>query len=294
MYLFQNMYLARSLSEAFALFDAHPAARWIAGGSDVLIQLRSHDSPQAELISIQQIDALRGISLLQDGTLQIRPLACFTDVSHDPVVNALVPALAYAAGQVGGPQIRHIGTIGGNICNGVTSADTASTLLAYDAELEITSRSGKRQMRIHEFYLGPKKVNLAPGELLTAILIRPGSYTGYRGTYTKFSARRAMDIATLGCSVNLRLSADGSKLERLRLAYGVAAPVPIRAFQTEEKFQAAPVTPDLAAQISQHVLAELRPRDSWRASAEYRLALAQELTQRALEQLLYRQEVLKA
>ena len=70
MYFFQNMYLARSLSEAFALFDAHPAARWIAGGSDVLIQLRNHDFPQTELISIQQIDALRGISLLQDGTLE--------------------------------------------------------------------------------------------------------------------------------------------------------------------------------------------------------------------------------
>ena len=155
----------------------------------MLIQLRNRYFPETELISIQQIDALRGISLLQDGTLQIRPLACFTDVSHDPVVNELVPALAFAAGQVGGPQIRHIGTIGGNICNGVTSADTASTLLAYDAELEITSRSGKRQMCIHEFYLGPKKVNLAPGELLTAILIRPESYTGYRGTYTKFSRK---------------------------------------------------------------------------------------------------------
>ena len=103
-----------------------------------------------------------------------------------------------------------------------------------------------------------------------------------------------MDIATLGCSVNLRLSADGSKLERLRLAYGVSAPVPIRACQTERKFQSAPVTPDLAKQISQQVLTELRPRDSWRATAEYRLALAQELTRRALEKLLYRQEVLKA
>lgn len=291
MYLFQDMHLARSLEEAFCLQEAHPQARWIAGGSDILIQLRSRDLPQTELISIQQIEELRGIAVLQDGTLLIRPLSCFAEVSESPLVKKLVPALAYAAGQVGGPQIRNIGTIGGNICNGVTSADTASTLLAYDADLEITSRQGTRQMSIRDFYLGPKKVCLAPGELLTAICIRPESYIACSGSYTKFSTRRAMDIATLGCSVNIRCSEDHKKMERLRLAYGVAAPVPIRAYQTERMFQNAPVTPELAKQISRQVLTELTPRDSWRASAEYRLALAEELTLRALEKLLYQQEV---
>lgn len=287
MYLFQNMYLAHSIDEAFDLHDAHPGARWIAGGSDVLIQLRSKFLPDTELISIQQIDALRGIELLPDGTLQILPLTCFTDINRSELVNRTVPALAYAAGQVGGPQIRNIGTIGGNLCNGVTSADTAATTLAFDAQLEITGRSGVRQMSIRDFYLGAKKVALQPGELLTAIRISPDSYQDCGGHYIKFSTRKAMDIATLGCSVNVRLTPDKTAIDRLRIAFGVAGPVPMRAYQTEAAFRGAPLTPQLPAQVGQAVLAEITPRDSWRATAEFRQALAQELTQRALVESIH-------
>ena len=282
MYLFENMYLAHSLDEAFALFDAHSNARWIAGGSDVLIQLRNQFLPDTELISIQQIDSLRGIELLPDHTLRILPLTCFSAINTSPLVNRTVPALAYAAGQVGGPQIRNIGTIGGNICNGVTSADTAATLLAFDAQLELRCRCGVRWISIRDFYLGAKKVALQPGELLTAIHISQESYQDCWGKYIKFSTRRAMDIATLGCSVNVRLSEDKKNLARLRIAFGVAGPVPMRAYQTEEAFRGYPITPALPEQIGQAIQSEITPRDSWRATADYRRALAAELTQRAL------------
>ena len=112
--------------------------------------------------------------------------------------------LGEAVDMVGGPQIRNIGTIGGNTCNGVTSADSASTLHAWDAIMEITGPNGVRQVPIREFYITAGKVVLEPGEVLTSILIRKESYEGYKGHYIKYGMRNAMEIATTGCSVNVQ------------------------------------------------------------------------------------------
>ena len=283
MYPFQAIYPAHCVQEAISLWQAHPGARWIAGGSDLLIALRDGKLDRAELISLQQIEQLRGVKLETDGTLCILPLTSFDALEHDPILQETVPVLAQAAGQVGGPQIRNIGTVGGNLCNGATSADTASTLLAYDAMLELTGPDGSRLLSIHDFYLGPKRVALQPGELLTAIRIKPEAYQGYFGQYIKFATRRAMDIATLGCSVNVKLDQTRSCLANLRIGFGVAAPVPIRAKLTEQQFRGEKLTHKLTAQIAAAVQQDIRPRTSWRASEEYRRILAEELTKRALE-----------
>ena len=127
---------------------------------------------------------------------------------------------------MGGPQIRNIGTIGGNTCNGVTSADSASTLHAYDAIVELTGPDGVRRQPIREFYIKAGKVDIRPGEIQTAILIEKDSYTDTFGHYIKYAMRNAMDIATLGTSVNVRLSADKKTVERARVAFGVAGRCP--------------------------------------------------------------------
>ena len=97
-----------------------------------------------DLISIYTLDELRGVELLDDGTIVIKPLTSFTDVAQNPILLKYVPTLCEAVEQIGAPQVRNIGTIGGNICNGVTSADSATTLKAYDAMLVIESQKGKR------------------------------------------------------------------------------------------------------------------------------------------------------
>ena len=107
--------------------------------------------------------------------------------------------LGEAVDMVGGPQIRNIGTIGGNTCNGVTSADSASTLVAYDAIVELSGPEGVRLVPIQSFYIKAGKVDLRPGEIETAILIPQASYRGYHGHYIKYAMRNAMDIATCGC-----------------------------------------------------------------------------------------------
>ena len=264
-----------------ALRMAHPQAQIIAGGSDVLVQMREGRRAGAELISIYRLDALRGVSLEEDGTLRIGSLTSFSHITRDPLIQQYINVLGEAVDQVGGPQIRNIGTIGGNTCNGVTSADSASTLHAYDAIVELTGPGGVRRQPIREFYIRAGQVDIREGEIQTAILIPRGSYENTFGHYIKYAMRNAMDIATLGTSVNVRLSADRKTVERARIAFGVAGPVPLRAETAEALAQGQPVSAELADRFAQAVKEDINPRDSWRAARDFRLHIAVESARRA-------------
>jgi xanthine dehydrogenase FAD-binding subunit len=281
MYDFNTLYEAKSVEEALILKKEHPQALFLAGGSDILISIREGKLAGCDLISIYGLDELRGVCMEEDGTLLIRPLTSFTNITMNPLIKKHVPVLGEAVDQVGGPQIRNIGTIGGNICNGVTSADAASTLKAYDAILELTSLEGVRILPYADFNLKPGKVDLREGELLTGIRIKEESWKNTYGHYIKYSMRKAMDIATLGCSVNVRLTEDKKTIDRLRVAFGVAAPTPIRATTAEGKAHGHNLDTELLTLVSEGSLADVLPRTSWRASKEFRLHLVQELSQRA-------------
>lgn len=282
MYDIKALYEASSVNEAIELMRQHPDAKIIAGGSDVLIKLREGKLAGCKLVSIYGIDALRGISMDEDGTLRILPLTSFSHITKDPLINEHIKVLGEAVDMVGGPQIRNIGTIGGNISNGVTSADSASTLHAWDAIVELTSAEGVRQLPIKKYYISAGKVALRPAELLTAILIKKESYAGYKGHYIKYAMRNAMDIATLGCSVNVKLSDDKKTILGARIAYGVAGPVPMRAPNAEQAARGKAVCAQTVDMFANAALQDVNPRDSWRASREFRLHLAHELAKRAL------------
>ena len=185
---------------------------------------------------------------------------------------------------VGGPQIRNIGTIGGNTCNGVTSADSASTLHAWEAIIELTGKNGVRRLPIKDFYIkaGQVDIRVEDGEIQTAILIPKASYENTFGHYIKYAMRNAMDIATLGCSVNVRLSEDKRTIERARIAYGVAGPVPMRAPSAEAVANGQPISYELIDKFGLAVLNDINPRDSWRASKAFRQHIAVEMAKRCL------------
>lgn len=281
MYDFNTLYEPTTVEEALKLKKQHPEALILAGGSDILIKLREGKLAGSDLISIYRLDDLRGVSLEKDGTIVIRPLTSFSGITIHPVVKQYIPVLGEAVDQIGGPQIRNIGTIGGNICNGVTSADSATTLKAYDAILELSSEDGVRLLPYNDFNLGPGRVDMGPEEILTAIRIPKESYERTYGHYIKYAKRKAMDIATLGCSVNVRLSEDKKRIERLRIAFGVAAPTPIRAVSAEQEANGQLTGEDLLERIAEKTLADVMPRSSWRASKEFRLHLVKELARRA-------------
>jgi xanthine dehydrogenase FAD-binding subunit len=288
MYDFSALYEATSVQNAVELMQAHPSAVLIAGGSDVLIKMREGKLAGAELISLYKLDELREAVIAPDGSLRIGPMTSFSHATKSPVLQQIMPVLGESADTVGGPQLRNVGTLGGNVCNGVTSADTASTQVAYDAMLEITSVKGMRTMSIHDFYKGPGKVALEPGELLTAIVIPKESYENCYGYYMKYAMRNAMDIATIGCSVNVVLSADKKIIQRARIAFGVAGPVPMRAKATEAALNGQPVGEGAIEIVGREVLGDVNPRTSWRASADFRKQIISETARRGLRAAIER------
>ena len=281
MYDIDVLYQAKSVQDAVKLRLAHPEADIIAGGSDVLVQMREGKRAGKSLISIQTLDEIRGVKLEDDGTIRIGSLTSFSHITRDPIIQKYINVLGEAVDQVGGPQIRNIGTIGGNTCNGVTSADSASTLFAWDAIVELTGPDGIRRLPISEFYIRAGKVDIREGEIQTAILIPKESYEDTCGHYIKYAMRNAMDIATLGTSVNVRLSADKKTVLRARVAFGVAGPIPLRAVTAESLAAGQPVSMELAERFAQAVKADIHPRDSWRAAKDFRMHIGVESAKRA-------------
>ena len=284
MYDMKALYEATSVENAVALRLEHSEAQIIAGGSDVLVQMREGKRAGKELISIYGLDELRGVTIDADENIRIGSLTSFSHITRDPIIQKYINVLGEAVDMVGGPQIRNIGTIGGNTCNGVTSADSSSTLHAWDAIVELMGKNGVRRLPIHEFYIkaGTVDIRVEDGEIQTAILIPKESYDRCYGHYIKYAMRNAMDIATLGTSVNARLSPDKKTFERVRIAFGVAGPVPMRALNAEAFIDGREVNLENIQQFGRTVLEDIHPRDSWRASKAFRSHIAVESAKRCL------------
>ena len=281
MYDITSVYQAKSVDDAIAALTADPQAVVIAGGTDVLIKIREGKLAGCRLVSIHGLtQELAGVTLAENGDVEIGPLTTVRGCTESPVIQKTVPVLGEAADTAGGPQLRAAGTLGGNLCNGITSADTASTQLAFGAILRVRGPQGVREVPISEWYQGVGKVALAHDELLVKIVIPQSHYRGWSGHYIKYAMRNAMDIATLGVSCLVKLTADKRGVEDLRLAFGVAGPVPMRCLETEQAMVGLPVE-EAAEKIGPSALGEVQPRDSWRASRAFRLQLVEELSKRA-------------
>ncbi len=280
MFDFESYHRATGISDAAALLAKYPQSRLLAGGTDVLIQLHHHNARYRHVVDIHGLPALCGISLNPDGGLCIGSGTTFTELIESPLVRQHLPALSAAAASIAGPQIRNVATYGGNICNGATSADSATPSLIYDARLEIVSASGTRFASINGFHTGPGSVSLEAGEILVAFHFPPQPTSRVGSAHFKYAMRDAMDIATIGSAARCVIK-DG-KFEQLRLAFGVAAPTPIRCKHAEQAANGAPLTLQTLAAISETVLQDVSPRSSWRAAKEFRLHLIQTMTRRVV------------
>jgi xanthine dehydrogenase FAD-binding subunit len=280
MYDISQIYEPATLDEVLASLLNNPEQIIIAGGTDVLIRLHHGKLGGASLVSLRGIEELRGVTLREDGTISIGALTSFTQIMRNEIVKKYIPVLGEAVANIGGPQIRNMATIGGNICNGAVSADSASTLFVYNAILRLVSSEGERRVRIQDFYEGPGKVRLMPGELLHSIEISEENYCGFHGEYIKYSNRKALDIAMLGVAVLCRIK--GGSFKELRIALGVAAPTPIRCSEAEEYAAGLTITSSGIKELSVLALHSSKARDSWRASKAYREHLIEVLTERAI------------
>lgn len=284
MYDIGKFYQAADVEDAVRALVKDPEAVVISGGSDVLIKIREGKLAGCSLVSIHGIKELEGIGMKEDGTIVIGPATTFSHIANNDMIQKHIPMLGDAVDMAGGPQLRNIGTIGGNVCNGVTSADSASSLCCLDAVLVLKGPDSVREVPISQWYTGPGRTVRNHDEVLTAIRIKKENYQGYGGHYIKYGKRNAMEIATLGCAVSVKLTEDKRHIQDLRLGYGVAAPTPIRCHKTEEAVKGMETGEALAQAVGKGALEEVNPRSSWRASREFRLQLVEELGRRAVKQ----------
>lgn len=270
-----------TLSEALTLLDQHgPASSLLAGGTDLVVELRNRSRRPAIVIDLKGIKELPSAIEERNDRLTISPTVVMADIENDPRVRQMFPALADAAATVGSIQIRNRATLAGNICHASPAADTAPALLVYGAELELTSSRGRRRLALDDFFLGPGKTALSQGELVTAIdLPVPGRHGA---AFARVTRRRGVDLATI--NLCCRVSAG----KRTVFAFGAVGPRPFLVADDSG------VLADLAAsdvakeQVLTHLLTRASPITDVRGSREYRAAMLLVMSRRALQTSLDR------
>ena len=280
-----QLHKAASLPEALALSERlAPDVRYIAGGTDLIIQLRRGVKAYGNLIDLSGLDGLRRITETP-GHYRIGALCTHKDIDLHAALMQAYPALGQAARVVGGHQVRNAGTIGGNIANASPAADVAVALLALDADILVQGKGGSRSIAIADFFTGPGQSLLQPGELIEAVLLpKPG--VRETSCFLKAGRRKAMEIAVVSVAVRLRLDADGA-IADIRIALGAVGPKPLRAPLAAKLLLGARPDAALLAKAAAAAQAECTPRSDVRASAEYRRGLVGGMLQRALEQCLH-------
>ena len=275
-----------SLKESLDLLARHgEKARALAGGTDLFLRMERGGWAPEVIVDLKGIPDLAEIRYDPAQGLALGALALHGDVAAHPTVREKYPALALGAGWVGGPQMRNRGTVGGNLCNASPAADTASPLIVYGARVCLASARGERNLPLEEFFTGPGKTALAPGELLVAVVVPPPA-PGSGGDYQR-RTRTAMDIAVVGAAAAVTVN-GGSTCTEARICLASVAPTPLRAAGAEAVLRGKELTAERIAEAARAAAAEARPIDDVRASATYRRAMVEVLTRRALNRALAR------
>ena len=276
------VYEAKDVKDAIKKLSENENSEVISGGTDVLIRVREGKDAGMGLVSIHNIQELKGVKLDSDGSIVIGAGTSFHDITYNDIIQKYIPSLGEAVNTVGGPQVRETGTIGGNICNGATSADSASTMTALQADIVLEGPNGERIVNIKDFYTGPGKTVRDRCEVCKCFIIKKENYENYYGYYFKYGKRKSLEIATLGCSVLVKLNSSKDAMEDVKIAYGVAAPTPSRAPSAEEFAKGKKLSENFIDEFGEKALSDMKPRDSWRASKEFREQLIKEMARRSL------------
>lgn len=276
------LYEAKDVKDAIKKLSENENSEIISGGTDVLIRVREGKDAGKGLVSIHNISELKGVKLDDRGNIVIGAGTSFHDITYNDIIQKHIPSLGEAVNTVGGPQVRETGTIGGNICNGATSADSASTMTALEAEIVLEGPNGERTVNIKDFYIGPGKTVRDRCEVCKCFIIRKENFENYYGYYFKYGKRKSLEIATLGCSVLVKLNSAKDTIVDVKIAYGVAAPTPSRAPSAEAFAKGKKLSDNFLEEFGEKALSDMKPRDSWRASKEFREQLIKEMARRSL------------
>jgi len=252
----------------------------LAGGTDLFVKLKK------DLIDVDCLVDIRDVidgPAIQDDTHQvtINATATHQELATSSLIQTEFPVLVQAADSVGGTQIRNMGTVGGNICNGSPSADTLLALYLLDAQLSIVGVNGEQTLPIADFIIGPGEAQLTCGEYLENIAL-PKLTGEYKQYFRKVGRRKALDISV--CSMGYLLKTEDGIVKDFRLAYGAVAPTVLRIPKAEERLVGKKLTREAVEDCKKYVSETISPISDIRGSAKYRKTVSLRLLEELLEE----------
>jgi aerobic carbon-monoxide dehydrogenase medium subunit len=273
----------RSVEEAVAhLADFGDEAGIVAGGTDLVVASRAgrRSLPKA-LVSIRELQELSNIEEA-DGSVRLGGLVTFADLEASELIRHRYTALSDAAALVGSPATRHLGTIGGNLCNGSPAMESGSPLLVFEGVVALRSKQDARSLDLEHFLVGPSQTALRPGELLIGVSLPPHPQGQVGSAYVRLEYRAAMEIAVVGAAALVVLDPHG-RCSEARIALTAVAPTCVRAREAEAELHGKVPTPEALVAAADHAAHSAHPIDDVRAPARYRAAMVPVIVGRALE-----------
>ena len=285
-----ELFEPRDLQEAVALLtELGERARPLAGGTDLIVEMREGRTRPEYLIDIKGLEELKGVTV-SGGLIVIGALTTLRALERSAIIREKLPILYDAVSQMGSVQIRGRGTIGGNLCNAHASADGTAALLASGARLRLHGPKGSREVALEDFFSSTHKTVLNAGEVLTHIHLSTGSH-GCGGAYSKYTVRKAMEPALVGVGVFLETEQDGAVCRAARIALATTGPRPERALRAEETLRGQRLSEELFARAGEAAAGEANVGSNWRTPEDYARHLIKvllpEVARRAWERARY-------
>ncbi len=278
----------KTLNEAVSLMASHgDRARVIAGGTDILVQLRGGRRSVDVLVDVKDIPELNEITYsAQDGLVLGAAVPCYR-IYQDEEVAAAYPGLIDAASLIGGIQIQGRASIGGNLCNSAPSGDSIPPVIVLGGVCNIAGPNGTRQVASEDFCTGPGRNVLQDGEILVSMTLpAPPAHSG--ANYLRFIPRNEMDIAVAGVGSSVVLDASGQNFVSARIALASVAPIPVLCRDAGESLAGKPVSDDAIQEASEKAMADAVPINDMRGTIRQRTHLVGVLTRRTLNNAIQR------
>ena len=272
---------AKTADEAVALLEEYGQdARPLMGGTDLFPGLREGRIGPRVLIDVKGLPGLRELAYEEGSGLQIGAAVTMNQLTAHPLVQQRYPILAQAAGSVASYQIRNRATLGGNLCNASPCADTGPAVLVLEAEVLVFGPQGERAIAAGDFFLGPGRTAIQPGEFMTGLRIPPAP-AGVAARYLKLGRCRTGDLSLVGVGVYAFGPGNGAGYE-FRIALGSVAPTPIRAAEAEAWLASVEAGEEAFEEAAAKARAAASPITDVRGTADYQRAMVRTLTLRGL------------
>jgi len=271
-----------------ALAEYREKARLVAGATDLILEMERGVRKDIELlVDISRIPGQDSIALDEEGIIHLGPLVTHNHIAASKLIQETAFPLALASWEVGSPQIRNRGTVAGNLITASPANDTITPLMALGASVVLRSKSGSRVVPLNHFYLGVRKVDMRPDEMLVDITF-PALKENQRGTFIKFALRRAQAISLVNVAVIL--SFKDEKVSAAAITLGAVAPTIVHAAEAESFLIGKKLTDEVIAEAAARTLLAARPISDIRGSSAYRRRMVEVTTRRALRSLAQKQE----